>query len=123
MSSGSIARRYARALMGIGVDNNNYDAIGTQVAALAQAMKVSAELSQTLSNPAFPRSDRKKVLTAILDRLGALPVVDGAITIHTVNDLTATAGDASDAYAQVGHVGAGSTGRSLSDCRRGTGGV
>lgn len=75
MASGSIARRYARALMGIGVDNRNQETIGRQVSALAQAMKISAELSQTLSNPAFPRSDRKKVLEAIMTRLGALPVV------------------------------------------------
>lgn len=75
MSSGSIARRYARALMGIGVDNGNYETIGEQVGALARAMKISSELAQTLSNPAFPRSDRKKVLGALLDRLGALPMV------------------------------------------------
>lgn len=75
MAAGSIARRYARALMGIGVDSGQYAAIGTQISALASAMKVSDELSQTLSNPAFPRSDRKKVLEAILARLGANPVV------------------------------------------------
>ena len=75
MASGSIARRYARALMGIGVDNKNFETLGRQVSALAEAMKISPELSQTLSNPAFPRSDRKKVLEAILSRLGAAPAV------------------------------------------------
>ncbi len=71
MPAGSIARRYARALMGIGIDNKSYDAIGRQVAALAEAMTISTELSEALSNPAFPRADRQKILEALLARLGS----------------------------------------------------
>jgi F-type H+-transporting ATPase subunit delta len=71
MISGSIARRYARALMAIGVDDGSYEQLGRELAGLADAMQISAELAATLSNPAFPRSDRKKVLEAILQRLGA----------------------------------------------------
>lgn len=71
MAAGSIARRYARALMAIGVDQGSYDAIGRQVAALAGVIKESKELGEVLRNPAFPRSDRKKILDAILQRLGA----------------------------------------------------
>ena len=75
MPSGSLARRYARALMAIGVDTDEYVAIGAEIAILASAMKISRELGETLSNPAFPRSDRQKVLIAILDRIGARAVV------------------------------------------------
>jgi F-type H+-transporting ATPase subunit delta len=71
MANGSIARRYARALMGIGVDQGNYDQLGKEVATLAAAMKASAELAELLSNPAFPRADRQKVIKALLDRFGA----------------------------------------------------
>lgn len=71
MVAGSLARRYARALMGIGVENNNFDALGRQLGDLAAAMQISSELTETLSNPSFPRADRKRVLDAVLDRLGA----------------------------------------------------
>lgn len=81
MSSGSIARRYARALMALGVDNNDYEALGQQVGALARAMKSSSELAETLSNPAFPRSDRKKVITALLARLNASKTVESFVLL------------------------------------------
>ncbi len=39
--------------------------------------------------------------------LGAAPVVDGAITVHALNDVSAMGGDAANFnYAQIGHVGA-----------------
>jgi F-type H+-transporting ATPase subunit delta len=75
MIAGSIARRYARALMGIGVDTKTYDAMGRQISALAKAMKESTELAEILANPVFPRADRQRVLEAVLSRLGASKVV------------------------------------------------
>ena len=71
MIAGSLSRRYARALLDIGVDNNNYEALGREIRALADALRSSSELVEALSNPAFPRSDRQKVLEALFPRLGA----------------------------------------------------
>ena len=71
MSSGSLARRYAKALMEIGTEDGAYKRIGQDVAALANAIKTSDELSSILSNPVFPRSDREKIVLAILQRVGA----------------------------------------------------
>lgn len=76
MPTGSIARRYARALMGIGVEDGTYEAMGRQLGVLARAMKSSQELSETLSNPVFPRADRRKVLKAILERIQATKTVE-----------------------------------------------
>jgi F-type H+-transporting ATPase subunit delta len=66
--AGSLARRYARALMDLGAAHRNADKLGADVRAFAQAMKVSPELVHTLGNPAFPRADRKKILDALGDR-------------------------------------------------------
>jgi F-type H+-transporting ATPase subunit delta len=71
MISGSIARRYAKALLLIGLDEGNIERMGREVRALASAIRRSQELAMTLSNPIFPRSDREKVLRALLDRIGA----------------------------------------------------
>ena len=75
MSSGSLARRYAKALMEIGTEDGSYKRIGQDVADLAKAIKVSDELAEILSNPVFPRDDREKIILALLQRIGASKTV------------------------------------------------
>jgi F-type H+-transporting ATPase subunit delta len=75
MIAGSIARRYARAMLEIGVADGNFERLGREVRALARALKSSQELTVALTNPAFPKSDREKILRAILQRLGASQMV------------------------------------------------
>jgi F-type H+-transporting ATPase subunit delta len=74
MIAGSLARRYARALVSLGEDQKNLDKIGADLRAFAQAMKVSDELTRILSNPAFPRADRKKIVDALATRFAVQPV-------------------------------------------------
>lgn len=74
MVSGSLARRYAKAVFEIGVAQNSLDRIGADVRTLAAAMKESKELSATLSSPALGRGDRRKVIDALLQRIGAQPI-------------------------------------------------
>lgn len=71
MSSGSLARRYAKALMEIGLADNSYQRIGKDVETMANAIATSAELNDLFSNPVFPRSEREKIVLAILKRAGA----------------------------------------------------
>lgn len=75
MVTGSVARRYAKALLQIGVDLGDYERLGTELRQLANAIKTSPELATTLSNPVFPRADRERVLRALLERIGASPTV------------------------------------------------
>ena len=71
MSSGSLARRYARALLALGLEDKSLEQLGKEVRSLADAIRDSDELAEALSNPAFPRSDREKILVAVLERLKA----------------------------------------------------
>jgi F-type H+-transporting ATPase subunit delta len=71
MSGGSLARRYAKALMEIGTEDGSYQRIGQDVSSMAKAIAASAELHEILSNPVFPRDDREKIVMAILQRIGA----------------------------------------------------
>ena len=73
MPSGSLARRYARAVMGLGLENKNYELLGRELRMLGNAMKTSPELVATLSNPAFTRPERLKIIEAILRRINASP--------------------------------------------------
>lgn len=75
MSAGSLSRRYAKALMAIGEDDGTYQRIGQDVASMANAIKGSTELSGLLTNPAFPREDREKIVLSILQRIGASKTV------------------------------------------------
>src|SRR5689334_5604886 len=73
MSQGSLARRYARAVIDLGDASKNIDKIGGDLRTLAKAMKDSEELQDALTNPAIRRADRRKVLDALLQRIGAQP--------------------------------------------------
>lgn len=73
MVTGSLARRYARAIIDLGTEHRNLDQVGAELRSLAQAMKSSEELVSSLTNPAIRRADRRKVIDALLQRLGASP--------------------------------------------------
>ncbi len=73
MITGSLARRYARALMSIGADAGNAEKLGADLRAFAQAMQISPELVTTITNPAFPRADRKKIVDALATRFAVHP--------------------------------------------------
>ena len=73
MVTGSLARRYARAVLEIGTTNGNLDKIGADLRSLARAMHDSAELVTALTNPAIRRADRRRVIDGLLARIGAAP--------------------------------------------------
>ncbi len=72
---GSVARRYARALFGIGVDAGKFEALGDELGELATLWNESDELRQTLENPVFQPSEKRKVLESILPRVAPTPEV------------------------------------------------
>src|SRR5438552_2924146 len=68
--SGSIARRYARALLEIGVAQNVYEKIGRELEVVARLVHESKDLQNALGNPVFPLSQRKAVLSEVATKLG-----------------------------------------------------
>jgi F-type H+-transporting ATPase subunit delta len=70
MVTGSLARRYAKAVFEIGSQQGDLTKLGQDIRSLAKAMTESAELNTTLTNPAIRRSDRKKVIDALLQTIG-----------------------------------------------------
>lgn len=81
MVSGSLSRRYAKAILQIGVAQGNLDRVGADLRALSGAMRESAELQTVLANPAIRRADRRRVVDAILERLGAQPVTKNTVSL------------------------------------------
>ena len=75
MVSGSVARRYAKAMLQIGIDEGNLERLGREVGTLGRAVHSSPDLLEVLKNPAFGRDDREKILRAVLERIGAAKTV------------------------------------------------
>ena len=69
MIAGSVARRYARALLDIGLASQSSDAIGKELERVAELLSGSKELATTLENPIFPLSKRKGVVEELARRL------------------------------------------------------
>jgi F-type H+-transporting ATPase subunit delta len=74
MITGSLSRRYAKAIFEIGSAQGGLDKLGVDLRALAEAMKVSTELTSTLTSPALRRGDRRKVIDGLLQRLGVVSI-------------------------------------------------
>jgi F-type H+-transporting ATPase subunit delta len=66
--SGSIARRYAKALLAIGVDSETFEKLGDELKQFADLMG-NKELRETLENPSHPLSKRKAIIKQLVARL------------------------------------------------------
>jgi F-type H+-transporting ATPase subunit delta len=78
MLAGSLARRYAKALLGLAIDGKDktlLDKVGSDLRSLRNAYQAAPELGEVLANPAFKRAQRKAVLDALLTKIGAQDLV------------------------------------------------
>src|SRR5437016_2014373 len=69
MLSGSVARRYARAVLQLGQQNDNYDMLASEVDRLSATYDKSADPRALLENPAFTVAQRQAVLDELSRRL------------------------------------------------------
>ena len=79
MVTGSLARRYAKAIIEIGREHKNLDKMGADLRSLAKAMTDSPELVTVLTNPAIRRGDRRRVIDALLQRIGTQPLTQNLV--------------------------------------------
>jgi F-type H+-transporting ATPase subunit delta len=70
MITGSISRRYARALFGLAVESGRVEAMNEALAALKKAVDTSPELGDVLQNPVYTREQRRAVLEPLSRALG-----------------------------------------------------
>jgi F-type H+-transporting ATPase subunit delta len=74
MISGSLARRYARALLDIGISKGTYEQLGQELDELAAMIDASRDLEEALTNPVFAMSRRRQTWTAILEAAKVSPI-------------------------------------------------
>jgi len=66
---GSIARRYAKALLAIGVAHKNWDALAKELDSIVDVFTGSRELQEALANPVFVMSKRRAIVEELTKRL------------------------------------------------------
>lgn len=69
MIVGSVSRRYAKALLEIGVQQQTYDALGKELDRAADTLRSSPELRNALENPVFSLEKRKLIMDELSRRL------------------------------------------------------
>jgi len=75
----AVARRYAKALLEIGEEQKNLDALVDEILRASEAYEASLELRNAVENPLVPRDAKVAILSELADRLGI-----GATARHTV---------------------------------------
>src|SRR5262249_31542734 len=75
MVTGSLARRYAKAMLAIGIRDKSYDTLGRELDRAADTLHRSPELLGALTNPVFPFAKRREVLDELVRRLGLSTMV------------------------------------------------
>ncbi len=81
MSVSIVARRYARALLELGVEQGELDAIVEQMSELAVAWEESPELRNAIENPLVAHAVKKNVIGALADRIGASQTTRHAVLL------------------------------------------
>jgi F-type H+-transporting ATPase subunit delta len=71
----SVARRYARALLALGVEDGRFEAYATQLEQVREVFAGSSDLRELWQNPAHPRERRLAALETIVARLEVSPLV------------------------------------------------
>lgn len=107
MSTSVTARRYARALLMIGNEENRLEALSREVRAVADTVKASPELAQLLSNPVVSTESRRAVMKEVTARLGLSPTTRNAVMLLTDRRRGALLPEVADALAELNDEKAG----------------
>jgi F-type H+-transporting ATPase subunit delta len=73
MSVSIVARRYAQALLELGVEQDNLDKLVEELGTIASAWETSPELRNALENPLVSHAAKKAVMSELSEQIGAEP--------------------------------------------------
>jgi len=77
----AIARRYAKALLMIGKDDGKTETYKEELNKIAELIHREKELEQALINPLYDVAGRKKVLSAVIDKLDLSKVMNSFLQL------------------------------------------
>ena len=74
MIDSSVARRYARALLSLGLDEGHFERYGDELEMVVRAMRESRELGFLLTNPGYSQEQRHAAVDAAAQALALSPL-------------------------------------------------
>ena len=98
MAISTLSKRYARALLEIGVEEKSYEAFGTELRDLYAISQSNPELAHALANPMFKIEERKALAEEVLSKLGALDMVKRFVGVLIDNAQITNLDDICEAY-------------------------
>lgn len=98
MKNHTVVKRYAHALLEIGIADGQYAQYGQELKQLAGALNESGEAAKMLTSPAFPEGVRRKALAGILEKAGLSPLVNNFINLLMDKGRLADLADIADTY-------------------------
>jgi F-type H+-transporting ATPase subunit delta len=81
MSVSIVARRYAQALLELGLEQKELDRLVDEMAGIAEAWETSPDLRNAIENPLVPHAAKKAVVSELADRIDATSTVRHALLI------------------------------------------
>lgn len=108
MADGSLARRYARALVELGQESGRVDRFAADLAAFTQVLdEGDGMLRKVLVNPGLTTVERRAVLDQVLDRLSLDPLTVNLLKIVADNNRFAHIDEIVRAYLEMADEAAG----------------
>jgi F-type H+-transporting ATPase subunit delta len=107
MIEGSLARRYAKALLALAEESGAADDFGVQLDKVVRLCTLEGgDLVAVMSNPSFTPSERKAVLQAVLPNLGLHPTVGNFVRLVLDKNRFAALADIAREYRALSDVAA-----------------
>lgn len=78
MISQTVARRYAKALLAIGREDQNFERYGEELSGFARLM-TRRDLAEALTNPLYPYDSRRQILDLILEKMSLSQMVQNLV--------------------------------------------
>lgn len=107
MSAGTLARRYAKALIEIAEESGQADGFAQELSELATCWATSADFRGVFENPAVASDTRRQVLDAIITKAGTSKTVGNTVRLLADRSRLRLLPDLAEAYSQLAQAKAG----------------
>lgn len=101
MTRSKVSKRYAKALLSLGMEDGRYQEYGKELRAFADFYESHAELTQAVANPAFTLHDRTQILKALLARIGPSETIRNFLNLLLDKGRISAVGEISAFYEQL----------------------
>jgi len=81
MKNMSVSRRYARALLILGKENDQVDLYGNELNSFSQLIAREKEFCQVIANPLYGAQRRKLILTQVLEKMNLSIVINSFLQL------------------------------------------